>query len=235
MRNRNSVIPHKERKFIPALKFSWLTPFYDLLLRATMPEMKIKRELVHAANIRAGLHVLDIGCGTGTLATLIKKTEPGATVWGVDADKKVLAIAKSKAMEAHVELTLYLGTAARLPIADSSMDRIVSSLVLHHLTRQEKLGALAEAYRVLRPGGEIHIADWGKPRNALMRIAFLSVRFLDGFETTADSANGTLPELMSKSGFHDVTEGRWYNTIYGTLRMHKGVKPRQAWRFREGS
>lgn len=217
-----------DKSYIPALKYSWLTSLYDPLIRWTMPETEIRDELIRRADIRAGTHVLDLGCGTGTLAMMIKKARPDATVWGVDADKRIIAIAKGKAREAKVLLALYRGTVSKLPFPDASMHRVVSSLVFHHLTRQVKLEALAEVYRVLRPGGEFHIADWGKPRNALLRIAFLSVQALDGFETTADSVQGALPDLLAKSGFHDVAEGRWFNTLFGTLRMHKGVKPRQA-------
>ena len=79
-------------------------------------------------------------------------------------------------------------------------------------------------HRVLRPGGELHIADWGKPHDPLMRVAFLGVQLLDGFATTRDHVAGRLPQLVSESGFDEVSElGRW-RTFYGSLWFLRGVK-----------
>ncbi|WP_149029983.1 class I SAM-dependent methyltransferase, partial [Effusibacillus lacus] len=78
---------------------------------------------------------------------------------------------------------------------------VLSSLFFHHLTRENKSRTLAEVHRVLKPGGEIHIADWGRPRSALMRTAFFLVQMLDGFATTKDNADGLIPQLLLESGF----------------------------------
>jgi len=59
------------------------------------------------------------------------------------------------------------------PFAPSSFDRVVSSLVFHHLTSENKRRTLVKVRELLRPGGELHIADWGRPHNALMRVAAL--------------------------------------------------------------
>lgn len=83
--------------YVPALSYTWLTPFYDFLIRWTMPELRIKRELIRQVRIRTGYRVLDLGCGTATLTLLAKKTYPNASIVGLDGDAQILAIAKRKA------------------------------------------------------------------------------------------------------------------------------------------
>ena len=85
-------------KFIPALRFKWLTPLYDFLIGMTMPEMKIKRYLIEAASIN-DTTILDFGCGTGTLTIMAKETSPGSKVTGIDIDVQILNKAIQKVKE----------------------------------------------------------------------------------------------------------------------------------------
>jgi len=209
------------RDYVPALGYRWLTPLYDPLLRLTTRETKFKRALLRQARIRSGHRVLDLGCGTGTLTSLINSTCPEAEVIGLDADKRILEIARRKAARAGLSLRLDHGMAYALPYTDNSFDRVLSSLLFHHLTREDKLSALREVLRVLRPGGELHIADWGKPQNGLMRLAFLGVQLLDSFHTTADNVKGLLPELCAVAGLQDVEETARYATLFGTLSLYR--------------
>ena len=211
-------------KYIPALKYDWLTPVYDLLLKWTMGEFAFKRQLVRQAGIEKGNRVLDLGCGTATLTLLLKKSHPEAEVVGLDGDPKVLEIAKTKAVKTGLKIALDRGMAFELPYPDRSFDRVLSSLVFHHLTRDNKVRTLREVFRVLKPGGELHVADWGKPQNTLMRVAFLLVQMLDGFNTTADSVNGLLPELFSQAGFEDIQQTDRHITLFGTLALYRARK-----------
>ena len=211
-------------QYIPALKYDWLTPLYDPLLKWTMGEFAFKRQLVRQAGIEKGNRVLDLGCGTATLTLLIKKTHPEAEVVGLDGDLKVLEIAKAKAVKTGLKIALERGMAFELPYPDRSFDRVLSSLVFHHLTRDNKVRTLKEVFRVLKPGGELHVADWGKPQNTLMRVAFLLVQMLDGFNTTADSVNGLLPELFSQAGFEDTQQTDRHITLFGTLALYRARK-----------
>jgi len=115
--------------------------------------------------------------------------------------------------------------AFELPYPDATFDRVISSLLFHHLTRGNKERTLREVFRVLRRGGELHVADWGKAQNRLMRTAFLLVQMLDGFETTADNVRGLLPELFRAAGFEDIQEPTRYMTVVGTLSLYKARKP----------
>jgi ubiquinone/menaquinone biosynthesis C-methylase UbiE len=99
-----------------------------------MREPTIKGRLVEQAKIANDQRVLDLGCGTGTLALLIKRRYPGALVVGLDVDPRVLARARRKAGRVGVRVALTRGTASDLPYPDGAFGRVVSSLVLHHLT-----------------------------------------------------------------------------------------------------
>src|SRR3972149_8626936 len=213
-------------EYIPALKYAWLTPLYDPLLRRPMRQSTFKPRLVEQARIEKDHRVLDLGCGTATLTLLSKRDHPGANVIGLDGDSKVLAIARAKAAKAGLDVTLDHGMAFELPYPDDSFDRVFSSLLFHHLTREIKDRTLREVFRVLRPGGELHVADWGKAQNGFMRIAFLFVQMLDGFSTTVDNVSGLLPELFRAAGFEEVQETAQYATIVGTLSLYKARKPR---------
>ena len=212
-------------EYIPALKYHWLTPLYDPLMRWTLRESTFKRHLLKQAGIDRGHRVLDLGCGTGTLALLIKSHHPKADVFGLDADPKVLEVARAKAAKGGLNVRFDHGMAFELPYPDATFDRVISSLLFHHLTRGNKERTLREVFRLLRRGGELHVADWGKAQNWPMRVAFLLVQMLDGFETTADSISGLLPELFRMAGFMEVEESARYMTIVGTLSLYRARKP----------
>lgn len=202
--------------FIPALGHDWLTPIYDIVARL-MGESSFKGALVRAAAIAADHEVLDLGCGTGTLALMIAEACPQARVSGVDIDPRILAIARAKANTAGVALDLRQGSATAPPFDDGSFDRVLTTLMLHHLGTPQKLEALRAVHRLLKPGGELHIGDWGKPHNLLMRVASLSFRLVDGDDNTGLNLRGELPELVRAAGFEGVEETERWMTPFGTL------------------
>jgi len=142
-------------------------------------------------------------------------------VIGIDIDTKIHAFARSKVEKEGLDIIFELGAATELPCLDESLDRVVSSMVFHHLNRENKLRALKEIFRVLRPRGELHIADFGKPHNALMYLISLFARH---FEETSDNIKGLLPEMFRKAGFADVEETAQYMTINGTLSLYMARK-----------
>jgi ubiquinone/menaquinone biosynthesis C-methylase UbiE len=91
------------------------------------------------------------------------------------------------------------------------------SLLLHHLDPGAKRAALDDARRVLKPGGRLHIADWGSPHDPLMRSSFLLLQLLDGFENTRDHVAGRVPGLVREAGFEDVTTYARLRTAWGSL------------------
>ena len=214
----------QNERYIPALGYHWLTALYDPVVRLTTRESAFKPALVAQANLRAGDRVLDLACGTATLTILAKRAQPAAEIHGIDGDANILKIATSKAQAEGLDLQLQQGLANALPYADAHFDRAMSSLFFHHLTRDTKRAAFAELHRVLKPNGELHVADWGQAHNSLMRAAFLGIQLLDGFVTTADNVRGLLPTLMIEAGFADVCETERYSTVFGTMSLYRARK-----------
>jgi ubiquinone/menaquinone biosynthesis C-methylase UbiE len=208
-------------QYIPALGHDSLTPLYDPLLSWVMRESTFKQALIGQSAIAPNQRVLDLGCGTATLTILIKQAQPQADVVGLDGDPRVLAIGRAKAQKAGVSLTLEEGLAYQLPYPTDSFDRVLSSLVLHHLTRIDRERALAEAFRVLRPGGELHIVDFGRPRHFVGRLVG---SVMSRFEQTADLIEGLLPAMIGQAGFMEVKESRNFATVFGTLTLYQARK-----------
>ena len=211
--------------YIPALRYEWLTGFYDTVMNKLMRETTFKWALVRQARVEKGHRVLDLGCGTATLTLMIKQAHPDVEVTGLDGDPKALEIARGKIAKSGLPIRLDEGMVFNLPYPDNSFDRVFSGLLFHHLTREDKVRTLKEVHRVLVPGGELHVADWGKPSNPLMRLAFFLVQLLDGLKTTTDNVNGRLPEFFSQAGLQDVQETTRYATLFGTMALYQARKP----------
>ena len=208
-------------KYIPALSYEWLAPLYDPLMQLFMRESTFKGCLVEQARIEKGSHLLDIGCGTATLTILIKKVHPEADVTGLDGDPEILKMAKTKIIRAGIDIKLDLGMSFELPYPDRSFDRVVSSLVFHHLTTKNKARTFKEIFRVLKHGGELHVADFGKPQNALMYLISLVLRRL---EETKENIDGLLPDMFRNAGFEHVEETARFMTLFGTISLYRAKK-----------
>ncbi len=213
-----------QTKYIPALRFKWLTPLYDFFINLTMPEKKIKQALIETANIPAGVKVLDFGCGTATLTIMAKEMHPGAKVTGIDVDREILdrAIQKVKEKKLDVFLLDYDGT--HLPFQHNAFDRVISCLVFHHLDTDTKQNMLAEIFRVLNKDGQLLIADFGRSKSWIQRTLFNIIRGLDGFKSTDANAKGLLPELISDAGFENVAIKTCFKTIFGEVQIISAKK-----------
>jgi cyclopropane fatty-acyl-phospholipid synthase-like methyltransferase len=210
--------------FLPALRFRVLTPLFDPLVRMTTRERTFKQQLIEQAAIRPGERVLDLGCGTGTLAVAITQACPGARVSGLDADPQILVQARRKAASAGAAISFVEGLSNDLPFDEASFDVVVSTLFFHHLTSDVKMATLREVARVLAPGGRLHIGDWGKPSDPLMHVPFLLARLFDGFEVTAANARGELPLMIGAAGLRDVKVEHELRAPLGTVALLSAVR-----------
>lgn len=213
-----------QAKYIPALRFKWLTPLYDFLINSTMPEKTIKQALIETANIPAGIKVLDFGCGTATLTIMVKEMHLGAKVTGIDVDREILDRAIEKVKEKKLDIFLLDYDGKQFPFQRNAFDRTVSCLVFHHLDTETKQKALAEIFRVLNKDGQLHIADFGRSKSWVQRTLFNLIRGLDGFKSTEANAKGLLPEMISGAGFENVVIKKRFKTMFGEVQIISAEK-----------
>lgn len=214
------------QEFTPALGHAVLTPLYDAAIALMTREGRWRRALVNRVAPRASDRILDVGCGTGSLAILLKRRSPHTLIVGLDPDADVLRRAKGKADRAGVEVDLRLGFARDAAQAlPGGATKVVSSLVFHQVPMVEKRAGLSAMYASLVSGGEVHIADYGLQRTSLMRKLFKQIQRLDGAENTTPNAQGILPTLMTAAGFIDVEEVSVIATPTGSISLYFGRKP----------
>lgn len=213
-----------KKKFIPVLGYDWLTAFYDLTIKLTMPEKKFRAKIIDELEPKNDEKILEFGFGTGQNIILAQQRNDKTKLIGVDIDPKVREIAKYKIKKLGLNITLDLYDGTTLPYTDNSFDKVFSSLVFHHLDKETKLSCLKEIYRVLKPNGQLSIGDWGKAKSKIMRFAFYVVQILDGFKTTNDNVNGLLPKYIGQAGFKNVIETDFINTKIGTYSYYKATK-----------
>jgi ubiquinone/menaquinone biosynthesis C-methylase UbiE len=210
--------------YVPALGRDRLTALYDPVVRLTTRERSFKARLLDQAALADGRRMLDLGCGTGTLAIWAKRRVPGLRVHGLDGDAKVLARARAKAAREGLEIEFDQGLSQELPYPAESFDRVLTSLFFHHLRDADKERTLAQVHRVLRPGGELHVADWGAQPDRLMSALSLSIRTLDGHEPTRANFAGELPEMVARAGFTGVATTGTLRTVYGALSFYRATR-----------
>jgi ubiquinone/menaquinone biosynthesis C-methylase UbiE len=201
-------------QYIPAAGHDAFLPLYDPVFRLLMRERAFRDRFLEQSDVRPGHRILDLGCGTGTMALLIRKRRPESVVVGVDGDPRALAVARNKAARASLAIQFDEALADALPYPDRSFDRVLSSLVFHHLTHEDKLAALRETLRVLKPGGWLHLADFGPP---VGWYASLLARLVTHGGRLRENLAGCLPELMREAGFRAVQQQSHHNTLVGTV------------------
>jgi len=138
---------------------------YDLLLTLITlgREGKLRERFLDLARLVPGESVLDVGCGTGTLAIAAKRRVGGnAVVRGIDPSVEMIDRARKKARRANVDVTFETAFAESLPFPDAQFDVVLSTVMLHHLRRAVREQCVREMHRVLKPGGRLLIVDFGR-------------------------------------------------------------------------
>jgi ubiquinone/menaquinone biosynthesis C-methylase UbiE len=177
--------------------------YYDVLawLLTLGRERAFRDRLVQLARLEPGDSVLDIGCGTGTLAIAAKR-RVGATgiVEAIDASPEMIERATRKAARAGVDVVFRTGSVEALPFPDGHFDAILSTLMLHHLPRPVREQCMSEVRRVLKPGGRVLAVDFAIP--ARERTGVLARLHRHGHLALHD-----IEELLTASGLRVVESG----------------------------
>jgi len=214
--------PHSvtNHDYIPAAGRDAFLPGYDLLTRV-LGMHKAYDALVAQADLADGLRVLEIGCGTGNVTLRAKRAALSADVVGCDPDPLALARAQRKASGLH-GIRFERAYAQDLPFADQEFDRVLSSMMLHHLDGDVKTAAAAEMFRVLRPGGSVHVADLGGRMSADDGLAArLMMRNAHAHGNLGDA----IPRLLRSVGFECTEVGSHRNRFIGRVTRYRAVRP----------
>lgn len=157
---------------------------------------ELRQRTASLARIQPGETVLDVGCGTGTLAIEVQ-SRVGVTgrVFGVDPSTEQIARAHSKAARRNLPIDFQIGVIEQIPFPDQTFDVVLSTIMMHHLPDGLKRQGLAEIARALKPGGRLVIADFKRPQERQGRAA----RFHAGGSSMQD-----LAALVKEAGFSQV-------------------------------
>jgi ubiquinone/menaquinone biosynthesis C-methylase UbiE len=177
--------------------------FYDLMAWFVMlgRERVFREKLIDLARLKTGESVLDVGCGTGTLA-IAAKQRVGSTgkVYGIDASPEMIAKAGRKAKKAGIEVVFKNGVVEALPFLDEHFEVVFSTLMLHHLPREVREKCAREMRRVLKPGGRVLAVDFGAPQKKRSLLAHFHHRH--GHVELRD-----MIALLSEAGLNVVKSG----------------------------
>lgn len=207
------------RTYLPAAGYDWSLPFYDPIVKLLGGD-KARMVLLDHAALRPGYRVLDIGCGTGTLATLIKCLHPDVEVVGIDPDPKALARARRKAAKAAVSIQFDQGFGDDLPYAAASFDRVFSSFMFHHLPPNEKDRTLRAVQRVLKPGGGFHMLDFEGPESGSHGVF---AHLLHSSQRLKENSESRVLSIMRESGLADPRKVDRRRMLFGHIAYFRAV------------
>ncbi len=209
--------PHHtaHRHYLPGMGLHALLPVYDVVHRL-LGVGALHRALIERAGIQADQRVLDIGCGTGNLLLTLVRRHPGVHATGIDPDERALARARRKlGRGSGARVRLDQGFGQELPYPDGSFDRVLSTLMFHHLDADAKDGMLAEVCRVLVPGGVLLLADFGGAGGTTGRFG----------HRMEDNLGDAIPRRMRAAGLIDAGELGKVRTRIGRVALFRAVAP----------
>lgn len=216
------------REHTPPLGHALLTPLYDSAIALLTRERKWRCAFVQDIAPQGDEKIIDIGNGTGSLAVAIHDVSPQTAYVGIDPDDDAVKRARAKTAQAGSTAKFEVGhfSADKMQLEEPP-DKIISSLVLHQVPLVEKRRIIGEIFKALKPGGSVHIADYGLQTGMQRRLFRMMVQALDGVEDTQPNADGILPILLQETGLYDVSEVARVPTLTGTISLYRGYKERR--------
>ena len=215
-----------DQSFTPALGWPGLTGAYDLAIRLLTRERNWRSALLDQVAPSDGDAIIDVGCGTGSFAIMMKQVAPGARIVGLDPDSDVLRRAEAKARRAGVEIEWRQGFANEVAGLGRRFDKAVSSLMFHQIPAAGKGPAVTAMFAAVRPGGEVHIADYARQPDWLMRTLFrASVQMIDGRDDTQPSADGALEAALARLTGMPVRPAQSVRTVTGAISLFREIRP----------
>ena len=202
--------------FTPAAGRFAPTRFYDRGVALLTRERVWRHSLLRLLDPANGEAILDVGCGTGSLAILMKQRAAGAHVVAIDPDPEALALAKDKSEAAGVEIEWRKGF-ARDAVHAGVFDKVVSSLVFHQVPLAEKRAGIAAMFAAAKPGGLVCIADYARQDRWHMRQSFRFIQLIDGKANTQFNADGFLESELSTLCGRSVEARTAIDTPTGTI------------------
>jgi ubiquinone/menaquinone biosynthesis C-methylase UbiE len=206
--------------YLPAAGRDAFLRCYDPLT-ALLGAARLHGTLIDQAGLGTGQRVLEIGCGTGNLAIRARRTHPDVEVVGCDPDPLALARAQRKA-RGLAGIRFERAYAQKLPYPDGRFDRVLSSLMLHHLDHDTKVAAAAEIRRVLRPGGSLHLVDFVGQTHGVH--GFLASRVFRSGHVT-DNHDSGIPRLFTAAGLECDEVAVRRAGVLGSAGYYRATRP----------
>ncbi len=213
-----------EQSFTPALGRLGVGT-YDRAIRLLTREQVWRAALLRQVAPQAGELILDVGCGTGTFAIMLKRLCPGARIVALDPDPAVLKIASRKAIDVGVTIDWRLGFASDAAALGATADKAVSTLVFHQVPMAGKRAGIAAMFAAVRQGGEVHIADYAFQRGFMRAMFRLTVQQIDGLADTQPNADGALEAILGDQSGEPVEPAQVIPTPTGAISLFKVQKP----------
>jgi demethylmenaquinone methyltransferase/2-methoxy-6-polyprenyl-1,4-benzoquinol methylase/phosphoethanolamine N-methyltransferase len=192
---------------------------YDMFVNVLLfgREKSFRQNILRTAAIPSSATVLDVGCGTGTLA-LMAKNQLGAQgkVYGIDAAPEMIEVARHKATDQNRAVDFRQAVIESLPFEAATFDVVLSTLMFHHLPDDLKQRGLAEIYRVLKPGGRLLIVDMRRPTNMLSHIMMAF-----SFHGALSSGIQDFVAMAQRAGYANIHLDNVWGNMLGALQAQR--------------